>query len=173
MLKTPGERIRYAIKQSGKKQNEIATAIGVTAQAVNKWIRDGQISKENLFRLSAETGFSYLWIAKGVGSMMSNTMEEDAASYALSQQQAKNQSGSTADASLDFDKRIMHKSIEAADYYETKFNTKLTSGEKTDFISMVYSKYKEQKGNGQPLMDAKTIIGFMEIASAFKNPRPG
>lgn len=172
MPQTPGERIRYAIKQSGKKQNEIATAIGVTAQAVNKWIRDGQISRENLFRLSAETGFSYLWIAKGVGSMMSNTMEEGAATYAPSQQRGQNQSETPADASLDFDKTIMQKAIEAADYYEAKFNTKLASERKTDFISMIYSKYKEQKDKGQPLMDAKTIIGYMEIASAIKDPRP-
>lgn len=63
-----GQRIKQAIRESQYTQADIAREMGVTPQAVNKWVRDGQITYENLEKLSDLTGKSITWIKSGSSS---------------------------------------------------------------------------------------------------------
>ena len=47
-----GDFIRDEIKASGKRQVEIARALNIPPATVNKWVRTGQISRDNMAALS-------------------------------------------------------------------------------------------------------------------------
>ncbi|MFQ6574159.1 LexA family protein [Pseudomonas sp. UM16] len=63
------ERIAKAIKASGKKKGEIATACGVANSAVTQWIsgESKSLRPENLYALAKATGFRAEWLAIGEG----------------------------------------------------------------------------------------------------------
>lgn len=58
-------RLNEAIKDGDAKQVRIAEYCDVSEQAVARWKRTGQISKDNLFSLSEISGYRYLWIKDG------------------------------------------------------------------------------------------------------------
>jgi transcriptional regulator with XRE-family HTH domain len=69
-----GERVAKAIVFSGQDDRRIATAVGVSPQAVGQW-RNGRIKNlrmDNLFALADSTGFSARWIAIGKGPERTN-----------------------------------------------------------------------------------------------------
>ena len=70
-----GNRIRHAIKSAGLTQAQVATAIEVTPQSVNRWIKEGKISRENLMALSRATGSTFTWLATGEGQQLYRTSE--------------------------------------------------------------------------------------------------
>lgn len=59
------DRLKQAIKESNKSQKRIAEEIGITPQALNKWLKDGKASKENLAAFAEATGKSFSWIFLG------------------------------------------------------------------------------------------------------------
>lgn len=60
-------RLEESIVDGPVTQTAIAEYCGVTKQSVGGWKRNGQISKENLFKLSEITKYRYLWLKKGTG----------------------------------------------------------------------------------------------------------
>src|SRR5690554_900924 len=58
-------RLNEAIKDGDAKQVRIAEYCDVSEQAVARWKRTGQISKDNLLSLSEISGYRYLWIKDG------------------------------------------------------------------------------------------------------------
>ena len=70
-----GIRIRHAIKSAGLTQAQVAAAIDVTPQSVNRWIKEGKISRENLMALSRATGSTFTWLATGEGQQLYRTSE--------------------------------------------------------------------------------------------------
>ncbi|WP_299733892.1 XRE family transcriptional regulator [uncultured Endozoicomonas sp.] len=62
-------RISVAIERSGKSQRKVAIEIGVTPQAITKWLKTGNISRESLDGLAKATGVSASWLLSGIGSM--------------------------------------------------------------------------------------------------------
>jgi transcriptional regulator with XRE-family HTH domain len=70
-----GDRIRHAIKAAGLTQAQVAAAIEVTPQSVNRWIKEGKISRENLMSLSRATGSTFTWLATGEGQQLYRTSE--------------------------------------------------------------------------------------------------
>lgn len=58
-------RIAQAIKTSGKKQKEIAAEVGVTPQAITKWLKSGTISTESLEKFASATGVNLVWLITG------------------------------------------------------------------------------------------------------------
>ena len=63
------QRIERAISFSGKSQRKVALEIGVSAQAITKWLKTGNISRENLKGLAATTGVNASWLLDGKGAM--------------------------------------------------------------------------------------------------------
>lgn len=63
-----GLRILEAIKGSDNTQRSAAIALGVTPQAVTKWIKKGSISREHLYGLSKLTDYTVEYIDMGRGS---------------------------------------------------------------------------------------------------------
>jgi transcriptional regulator with XRE-family HTH domain len=70
-----GNRIRHAIKSAGLTQAQTAAAIDVTPQSVNRWIKEGKISRENLMALSRATGSTFTWLSTGEGPQLYRTSE--------------------------------------------------------------------------------------------------
>lgn len=58
------DRIRYALSKAKLSQSEAARLIGVTPQSVYKWLKSGQIDKDNLSKLAELTGFTLGWFLK-------------------------------------------------------------------------------------------------------------
>ena len=65
MVQELGQRIEEALANTGLKQAKIAELMNVTPQAVNKWIKTGRISKENLRKLAKITGAPLTWLISG------------------------------------------------------------------------------------------------------------
>lgn len=61
-------RLKEAIEQSPASQGTIADYCGVSRQSVTNWKNSGQISRDNLRRLSEVSGYRYLWIKEGLGA---------------------------------------------------------------------------------------------------------
>mgnify|MGYP001131737037 CR=1 FL=1 len=76
------ERIAQAIEHSGKSQRKIALAIGVSPQALNKWLKTGNAKKELLVKFSKITGVNFEWLVTGLGDMTSeNYVAERRSTY--------------------------------------------------------------------------------------------
>lgn len=60
------ERLKEATKAAGFSLSGAAVAIGLSAQASQKW-KKGQIGDETLKLLAKLTGYSYFWLKEGVG----------------------------------------------------------------------------------------------------------
>ncbi len=70
-------RLKKAIEESPPSQTEIANYCEVTVQSVGGWKRTGQISKENLRKLSEITGYRYVWLLDGDGPEQITSREEN------------------------------------------------------------------------------------------------
>lgn len=71
------ERLKRAIEESPPSQTEIANYCNVTVQSVGGWKRSGQISKENLRKLSEISGYRFLWLLEGTGPEKISNKEEN------------------------------------------------------------------------------------------------
>lgn len=60
------ERISLLMKSKNVKQKELAEAIGLSSQAVSKWVNGGHISDENIEKLSSFFEVSPTYIRYGV-----------------------------------------------------------------------------------------------------------
>ncbi|MCE0760695.1 hypothetical protein LWH94_16000 [Marinobacter sp. G11] len=74
-------RLNEAIKDGDAKQVRIAEYCDVSEQAVARWKRKGQISKNNLFSLSEISGYRYLWIKHGTGTKRISSVSENRREY--------------------------------------------------------------------------------------------
>lgn len=63
------ERIQKALDHAGLSWSGSSVKIGLSAQAASKW-KKGQISRENLQKLSALTGVNSGWLLDGKGEML-------------------------------------------------------------------------------------------------------
>ena len=70
-------RLKEAIEESPPSQTEIANYCDVTVQSVGGWKRTGQISKDNLRKLSEITGYRYVWLRDGIGPKKITSREEN------------------------------------------------------------------------------------------------
>jgi transcriptional regulator with XRE-family HTH domain len=59
-------RLKEALKASGLSNAELANAIGVTVQAVSKWLNKGGISQQRLPAVARVLGVSLEWLLMGV-----------------------------------------------------------------------------------------------------------
>ena len=75
MTDETGVRVKHAIKSAGLTQKQVAEAIGVTPQSVNKWIKEGKISRDHLMDLSRATGSTFTWLATGEGAQLHQVAE--------------------------------------------------------------------------------------------------
>ena len=68
-MATLSERIKEAIESSGVSVADVATACGITPQAVYDWMSGNtkELMGENLVELAEITGFDARWIAKDSG----------------------------------------------------------------------------------------------------------
>lgn len=71
------DRLKYAIEQSSASQGTIANYCGVSRQSVTNWKNTGQISRDNLRKLSEVSGFRYLWMKEGFGPEKFTDPEEN------------------------------------------------------------------------------------------------
>ena len=60
-------RLKEAIEDSPPSQTAIAHYCDVTVQSVGGWKKNGQISEENLKKLSEISGYRYKWLVEGKG----------------------------------------------------------------------------------------------------------
>jgi len=74
-LKTIGDRIKFAIENSGKTQTATADYCAVSKQAVTGWIKTNTIDKTNLSKLCEFTGADYDWILTGKNKPEQGIME--------------------------------------------------------------------------------------------------
>lgn len=61
------ERLKEVLEATGLNQSEVSRAMGVSRQAVGKWVREGEITRENAAKLADMTGYSLQWILLGRG----------------------------------------------------------------------------------------------------------
>ena len=59
-------RLKEALKASGMSNADLANAIGVTVQAVSKWLNKGGISQQRLPAVARVLGVSLEWLLMGV-----------------------------------------------------------------------------------------------------------
>lgn len=77
-MKTPNERIAYAIENSPKKGRVLARACGLSDSRITQLTQGtGSLKAENLFLFARATGFSARWLAEGVGDMHEGENLED------------------------------------------------------------------------------------------------
>ncbi|QWV15149.1 hypothetical protein [Marinobacter adhaerens] len=74
-------RLNEAIKDGDAKQVRIAEFCDVSEQAVARWKRTGQISKENLIALSEISGYRYLWIKDGQEPKRISSVSQNRSDY--------------------------------------------------------------------------------------------
>lgn len=60
-----GNRIRRAIRDAGTTQAEVARALNVSPQSVGQWVKNGLISRSNLYALSNLLDVSAHWLLTG------------------------------------------------------------------------------------------------------------
>lgn len=60
-------RLKEAIEGSSATQGTIAEHCDVSRQSVTNWKTTGQISVDNLRKLSEVTGYRYVWLKEGTG----------------------------------------------------------------------------------------------------------
>lgn len=63
------DRVREAIKVSGRSQRQIAIEVGVAPQSITKWLRLGYIDKKNIPAFCRACGVSIEWFLTGAGSV--------------------------------------------------------------------------------------------------------
>lgn len=60
------EALSHAKTSLNKSKAQVAQECGVTAQAVNNWLRRGKISKRSLILLAEATAVDFMWLYSGV-----------------------------------------------------------------------------------------------------------
>jgi len=70
-------RVKEAIEDSPPTQTAIANYCDVTVQSVGGWKRTGQISKDNLKKLSEISGYRYLYLLNGEGPKTFDSSDEN------------------------------------------------------------------------------------------------
>lgn len=76
-------RLKEAIEESPASQGTIAEHVGVSRQSVTNWKNTGQISIENLKKLSEVTGYRYVWLKEGTGPKKFTDSEQNEAEFHL------------------------------------------------------------------------------------------
>jgi phage repressor protein C with HTH and peptisase S24 domain len=94
---TMAKRVREAIERSGHTQESIATAFGVTEQAVSGWVRTGKIDKRKLPRLAELTGVALGTFMSGATTSTSALSGDDVTDIRGVRQQASLGDGSFHD----------------------------------------------------------------------------
>ncbi|GAA4344084.1 helix-turn-helix domain-containing protein [Kangiella taiwanensis] len=61
-----GQALGHAKKSLSKSKAQVAQECGVTAQAVNNWLRRGKISKRSLILLAEATAVDFMWLYSGI-----------------------------------------------------------------------------------------------------------
>lgn len=80
-------RIKEAIENGPAKQVKIADYCEVSLQSVGAWKRTGQITRDNLRKLSEITGFRYIWLKTGNGPKRFNDPSENRDEFELAEEQ--------------------------------------------------------------------------------------
>ncbi len=83
-MQSQAERIIKAIKHSGLNQRKIALEIGISPQALNKWTKTGNASRESLAKFSKVTGTSLEWLITGEGEERESSLKKDLSLFAQS-----------------------------------------------------------------------------------------
>lgn len=68
LAKRIDESLAYAKSQYNKSKAKVAKECGVTAQALNNWLRRGKISKHSLSLLAQATNVNLVWLYSGQGT---------------------------------------------------------------------------------------------------------
>jgi len=76
-------RLKEAIEESPSSQGTIAEHIGVSRQSVTNWKTTGQISIDNLKKLSEVTGYRYVWLKQGTGPKRFDDSDQNDAEFHL------------------------------------------------------------------------------------------
>ena len=94
--KALAQRIEQALTHAKESQNKskalIAEECGVSAQAVNNWLRRGKISKRSLMLLAKSTNVDFIWLYTGLEATSNKTplardqLKEPSAEYTLDKQ---------------------------------------------------------------------------------------
>ncbi|HYQ90676.1 MAG TPA: helix-turn-helix transcriptional regulator [Candidatus Competibacteraceae bacterium] len=58
-------RLREALQASGMNHSALATAVGVTPQAVSKWFKQGRMARSKLVAVANALGVSVEWLLTG------------------------------------------------------------------------------------------------------------
>ena len=74
---TFGERLKSRMTARGLTQSKLACVMGVSKNAVNKWIKGGTISMENAIKLANELGVDPAWLLFGAETESSEPVDLD------------------------------------------------------------------------------------------------
>ncbi len=69
------KRLRAAMDQAGVSNTELAQHIGVSGQAVGKWLKKGTIKKDHLPVIAKLTGVDFQWLSTGEGTLSAEIPE--------------------------------------------------------------------------------------------------
>jgi hypothetical protein len=85
-LKAKAARIREAIENGPAKQIEIADYCEVSTQSVGGWKKTGQITRDNLLKVSEITGYRYIWLSTGSGPKKFNDRDENLKQFQVAEE---------------------------------------------------------------------------------------
>lgn len=85
--KSLAARITEAIEHGPAKQVRIAEYCDVAIQSVGAWKRSGQITRENLRKLSEITGYRYIWLKTGEGPKLFSDSNKNREEYEINEEQ--------------------------------------------------------------------------------------
>jgi transcriptional regulator with XRE-family HTH domain len=78
-------RLKEAIENSSATQGTIAEHCHVSRQSVTNWKTTGQISVDNLRKLSEVTGYRYVWLKEGTGPQKFTDRETNESEFMASE----------------------------------------------------------------------------------------
>jgi len=64
------DRLQYALDRKGWSQTDLGNALGLTPQAIQKWLNGGGIRQNRLKEVAEVLGVSYQWLFTGTGIMV-------------------------------------------------------------------------------------------------------
>lgn len=74
------QALAHAKHSLNKSKALVAEECGVTAQAVNNWLRRGKISKQSLMALAEATTVNFMWLYTGIGSIDTDSSQKGSSS---------------------------------------------------------------------------------------------
>ncbi|MFB2715033.1 helix-turn-helix domain-containing protein [Marinobacter shengliensis] len=104
-------RLKEAIEECPASQGTIADHVGVSRQSVTNWKNTGQISTENLKKLSEVTGYRYVWLKEGTGTKKFSDSDQNDAEFHLAEKvirEERPESGYMGDEVSDLIKSIRY-----------------------------------------------------------------